>query len=147
MLLTGCAKQPIDSPTKNQTISQEPATNTSTTPAVLIDGYWVLKALGATDNMTPAVGHTSLAIKYNSSYYQGGIGIFSYGGQMSLQGNNIDIGNTTSTPVTIKDDPPGLKQQSSKYLGLLRSAKTYVLTNDELLINCENNNSLLFSRY
>jgi hypothetical protein len=147
MFVSSCENQPITSSTSNQTINQESTTNTEPLTTILIDGYWVLKSLGPTDNMTPAIGFISLEIKYNSSYYQGGIGPFSYGGQMSVQGNSIYIGNMTSTPITIEDKPPGLRQQAHSYLGLLRTAKTYVLNNDELQINCGYYNSLIFSRY
>ena len=147
MLIAGCGNQPITSNTSNQSINQESTTNTEPIPLILIDGQWVLKSIGRTDNMTPAIGNISLEIKYNSSYYQGSIGTFYYGGQMSIQGNNIDIGNMTSVPIEIEDKPPGLRQQAHKYLDLLRNANTYVLNNDELQVNCPDGNSLIFSRY
>jgi hypothetical protein len=98
--------------------------------------------------MTPAIGNTYLEIQDNVSYYSGQIGTtFLYGGQMSPKGNILNLGVMTSTPINIEDDPPGLRQQAYDYLNLFRNVKTYSLNNDELYINCGNNNSLLFSRH
>jgi heat shock protein HslJ len=109
---------------------------------------WALKLFRDGNTMTSLLGNRVISLRFgsNSTYYSGNIGTFSYGGQMSEQGDNLTIGLMTSTPIEIIDDPPGFRQQATIYLALIRSAKTYTIENGELLINCENGKSLIFSQ-
>lgn len=62
------------------------------------------------------------------------------------KGNNLSIGIMTSTAVEIPDNPPGFRDQAIKYITLIRLAETYTINNGELLINCGNGKSLIFSQ-
>jgi hypothetical protein len=147
VFFSGCATK-LKPTTGIPITTQQTDTTTSQTTSNL-DNAWVLKALGDINNLTSILENRQilLYIENNATYYHGGIGTFQYGGQMTSQGNNIKFLVITSTPIEIPDDPPGFQKQAHEYLGLLTSAKTYAVNGNELLMICDNNQGLKFSKY
>ena len=98
--------------------------------------------------MTPLLPgpEITLQISNNSTYYSVSIGMFLYGGQMLVPGNNVSIGVMTSTAIEITDNPQGFRQQALDYLDLFRNAETYAIINGKLTISCRNGKSLIFSQ-
>ena len=122
-------------------------TRSQTETLSLVGTYWTLKSLGETNNMTPAIPGRTITIEFTTTAYGGDVSNNShYGASYKTDGNNITMNTITFAGFTITDDPPGFLKQYQTYIRLLPLADNFKITDDELLINCSDGNSLLFSR-
>jgi len=70
----------------------------------------------------------------------------SYGAGYKTDGNKISIAAPSFAGFTVQDEPPGFLKQYQTYFYSLSRAHDFKINDNELLINCSNGNSLLFSR-
>jgi heat shock protein HslJ len=139
-----CACSPVSS---EQSIVTEKVILSQTT-GNLSANDWSLKSYGEINNMTQVISGVNITLTFNKDLtsYGGSDGYNQYKGSVSVRGERLAfMSKKTSTDMQVQDNPPGFLQQVETYYMLLRQANIYNISNSELLINCGNNQTLLFS--
>jgi hypothetical protein len=150
-LLSGCArteKAPTLSTSNAPTYPVDRSSSRVTDPLNnqdLVGTSWTLKSLGDKNNLTPVVTGRTVTLNFSNGGYGGDDGNGgNYGSGYNTNENTV--ATITIAGVDVPDDPPGFLRQYQTYFYLLTRTQDFQITNDELLINCTDGRSLLFSK-
>jgi len=123
-----------------------PACSNKHESQTLSNTSWTLKSLGNANNMALVLhgGTINLTFSDDQKSYSGFDSVNSYGGTCKIKGNTISIGTTTQTLIGTTDQE--LSRQLATYHNLLPQASSFNITNDELTLNCDGGQLLIFSR-
>ncbi len=108
-----------------------------------LDGTnWVLKAINGTQPMSD----TSLTIEFIDKQISGSAGCNHFGGEYKLDGEKIQFISVYNTEMYCME-PEGIMDQEQVYLGALRAADRFSLTEEELVVFDTADRYLKFSPY
>jgi len=95
---------------------------------------WVLKSYGDPDNLTTAIAGKEPTITFDegNSELGGNTGVNSYGGEYTVDGNNITVSDLFQTLIASTD--PALNEQETRFMNILRSAQSFDIDDGELTI-------------
>ena len=95
---------------------------------------WVLKSYGDPDNLITAITGKEPTIMFNeeNSELGGNTGVNSYGGEYTVDGNNITVSDLFQTLIASTD--PALNEQETRFMNILRSAQSFDIDDGELTI-------------
>ena len=104
----------------------------------LNDSAWTLSSI---DKVPPLKG-TKLTVKFAEGQISGSSGCNSYGGAYQVNGEKISTGPIATTLMACVD--PGVMEQEQTFLAYLQDAKTYNLSEGQLLIFRSDGKALRF---
>ncbi|MCB0106650.1 MAG: META domain-containing protein, partial [Caldilineaceae bacterium] len=149
LTLTGCTVTfpPTGIPSATPDGTTPGSTPPSSTPSnsegdPLAGTSWQLTALGTADSEMPVVAGSTVTLEFSANGQAGGnTGCNSFGGDYTVDGENVTFGGLVSTLMACAD--ANVMDQEEQYLDALNSADRFALDGDQLTIWYGNDNSML----